>query len=793
MSVIAALEAPGSRLRSLAFPASLRGKLVLAAVLVSVVTAFVVGAVNYGRIVTLTRNNALERIDSQVAILLPQIVLHYRAMKVDAETVSRTPPFQGLRRAIENGGVDPKDGSTVQVWRERLETIFKSVMVQHSAYLQMRFIGLADNGREIVRVNRSAGKLVSVAPENLQQKGDEFYFRQARTLKPEQYYLSPITSNREWGKVQADAAPMLRVVVPVNAPDRGPMYGMLVINVDALMFFDEALSQVRTPGELTIVTELMDYVQRAADGTFGDFRYRSATQPDAPFAAQLLSGPKPIGRTHFHGEGEAETAIRTAEFSPAGARGNHRLRLALALPLGSFLAEALAVRDQTLATVLILILGLSVVAFVLAQGFTAPLGKMVDQIVAFSGDRQALNLPVSREDEIGELSRAFTGLVEDLNRLTHEAEVRLERLNSLRENAADALITTDQRGRITDFNRAAEDLLGYSAQEVQGLNIRLFMPEPVKAAHDGYMQRYLETGEGNTVGKIRTVEARRKDGTLFPAELRVNEVWVEGRRVYDGILRDITGRVAMERRIADHMDELQRSNRELDDFAYIASHDLKEPLRAIANHVRFLEEDEGARISNGGRRRIARIEQLTQRLDRLTSDLFEWSRLNRTAANDSDIDLNAMIDDICESLAEMTTEKGALVTVEGSLPTVRGDPVRVESVFRNLIVNGIKYNESPEKRIEIGVEGRKRYKNGVSADVFYVRDNGIGIAPDYQQDVFAIFKRLNSEKAYGPGTGAGLSFVKKIIESRNGTIWLESAVGSGSTFFFTLWGNHEAA
>jgi signal transduction histidine kinase len=232
--------------------------------------------------------------------------------------------------------------------------------------------------------------------------------------------------------------------------------------------------------------------------------------------------------------------------------------------------------------------------------------------------------------------------------------------------------------------------------------------------------------------------------------------------------------------------ELERSNQELDDFAYIAAHDLKEPVRAIQNHARFLTEDFGDQLGDDGRKRLNRMIDLGERMVQLMSDLLHYARLGRGEQAGEAIDPNRLILEIEESLTETLRSRNARIVLEDDLPMISGNKAQIATIFRNLINNGIKYNDSQDKVIEIGSIPAGNRSGSDSLVTFYVRDNGIGIDAEFHENVFKMFKRLNSEKAYGAGTGAGLSFVEKIIKNQGGKIWLTSSPGEGSTFFFTL-------
>ncbi|MEA2601293.1 MAG: hypothetical protein QOF89_2285 [Acidobacteriota bacterium] len=239
------------------------------------------------------------------------------------------------------------------------------------------------------------------------------------------------------------------------------------------------------------------------------------------------------------------------------------------------------------------------------------------------------------------------------------------------------------------------------------------------------------------------------------------------------------------RELARRNEELHQSNKELDDFAYIASHDLKEPLRGIHNFSNFLLEDYAEKLDDEGRSKLETLMRLTRRMESLIDSLLHFSRLGRVDLAMDRVDLNEIVAEVVDSLAITLKEEGIEVRVPQPLPKVRADRARVGEIFANLVVNAMKYNDKPQKWIEIGVTPNGSSGKG-STPVFYVRDNGIGIPEKHHDAVFRIFKRLHGREKFGGGTGAGLTIVKKIVERHHGRIWLESAAGEGTTFYFTL-------
>ena len=257
----------------------------------------------------------------------------------------------------------------------------------------------------------------------------------------------------------------------------------------------------------------------------------------------------------------------------------------------------------------------------------------------------------------------------------------------------------------------------------------------------------------------------------------------------------------LEERVRDRTRELERrneelhqSNKDLDDFAYIASHDLKEPLRGIHNFSSFLIEDYADKLDDEGRSKLETLMRLTRRMETLIDSLLQFSRLGRVDLAIDQVDLNEIVAEVLESLAISLQESSTQVRIPKRLPTVRADRARVGEIFYNLVVNAVKYNDKPEKWIEIGALIKEGTEEGTEEDtqeagqppVFYVRDNGIGIAEKHHDSVFRIFKRLHGRDKFGGGTGAGLTIAKKIVERHHGRIWLESSAGEGTTFYFTL-------
>ena len=252
-----------------------------------------------------------------------------------------------------------------------------------------------------------------------------------------------------------------------------------------------------------------------------------------------------------------------------------------------------------------------------------------------------------------------------------------------------------------------------------------------------------------------------------------------GGRAALGYYMDITERKDIEEQLALQAEELTRSNSELEQFAYVASHDLQEPLRMVTSFVQLLADRYGDRLDKDADEFIDFAVDGAKRMQILINDLLEYSRIATQGRPFEPADCDAILDHAVANLDVAIEESGADVTRDG-LPTVMADTTQLTQLFQNLIGNAIKFRSEESPRVHVSAESRRDRSWLIS-----VRDNGIGIAPDHHERIFNVFQRLHGRGQY-PGTGIGLAICKKIVERHHGTIWVESEVGEGTTFLLTI-------
>jgi two-component system sensor kinase FixL len=365
-------------------------------------------------------------------------------------------------------------------------------------------------------------------------------------------------------------------------------------------------------------------------------------------------------------------------------------------------------------------------------------------------------------------------------------------LRSIIDTAPDAIVTIDDRGGILSFSPAAERMFGYRAAEVIGRNVNMLMPEPYHSEHDGYLTRYLTTGEKRIIGIGRTVIARHKSGSTFPMELAVGEVRTDADHIFTGFIRDISDRVAAQTRAEELTRELNHVGRltAMNEILSMIVHELNQPLTAIANFSqaskRLLEKggDQSGRAVEFIEKSVRQAHRASEMIRRLRNFA------TRGAGEREPMVVNEVVQDAARLALIGTADQGIQTAydLEEGLPQITADRIQVQQVVVNLIRNGIDAMLDPKADQDgtlcLTIQ-TSRNKDG--AVRISVADTGPGIAPDVAADLFTSF--VTSKEG---GMGIGLSVSKSIVEAHGGKIWVEPNAGHGCQFAFTLPANSVA-
>jgi PAS domain S-box-containing protein len=370
--------------------------------------------------------------------------------------------------------------------------------------------------------------------------------------------------------------------------------------------------------------------------------------------------------------------------------------------------------------------------------------------------------------------RGFSEFSHDLSE-SKESEARYR---GLLEAAPDAMVVVNQGGEIELLNVQAEKQFGYSRDELIGQKVKDIIPE-------GFAERLIADGTRSAadalaqqIGTGIELRGRRKDGSEFPIEIMLSPLGsTEG--ILVTAIRDISGRKKSEEHLVRAVGELKRSNDELQQFAYVSSHDLQEPLRMVASYTQLLAKRYKGRLDSDADEFIAFAVDGCNRMQGLIQDLLAYSRTGTNAKVLHEISGDDALQEALTNLRTAIEESGAVVTHD-SLPVIQTDPAQLALVFQNLIGNAIKYRSAEVPHVHVSAT-----KNGGPEWLFSVRDNGLGIDPQYFERIFILFQRLHGRNEF-EGTGIGLAICKKIVDRLGGRIWVESEIGKGSTFHFAL-------
>lgn len=374
--------------------------------------------------------------------------------------------------------------------------------------------------------------------------------------------------------------------------------------------------------------------------------------------------------------------------------------------------------------------------------------------------------------------RGFSEFSHDLSE-SKESEARYR---GLLEAAPDAMVVVNQRGEIVLLNVQAEKQFGYRRDELVGQQVKNIIPEGFAERLIADDLRSAAEALAQQIGTGIELSGKRKDGSEFPIEIMLSPLESAEGILVTAAIRNISVRKDAEAYLLQKMDELHRSNEELDQFAFIASHDLQEPLRMVASYTQLLSRRYSGKLDADADEFIAFAVDGASRMQQLIKDLLAYSRVGTKGKELLDTSSEKALQQSLINLRGAIEDSGALVTFD-SLPIVLADEMQLIQLFQNLVGNAIKYqNEGGIPLVQISAKKEKKKW------VFSVQDNGLGIDSQYFDKIFGMFQRLHKREEFA-GTGIGLAICKKIVERHGGSIMVESQPGQGSTFRFALAGS----
>ncbi len=751
----------------------LRSKLLVAFFSSAVIPAFIVGFLLYSSATAALRDRA--RATTEDFVLQSSRSLQRWRTQARAQLIflAGMPPIQGLVRAAETG-IDPLDGSTDTHWAARLTSIFERAVegsegLRGAAYLD----GL---GRVRVSVSKAG---VSCHPG----EADAAWIRELLTLPEGEVSQSRVrlvesdapAAQRRSGDERAPAAsavPLVFIGTPIRGAQNGSPAGALVIGLDLSGLRSEVAAITHTTTAIIDSRgDLLFHTDPALD--FAQLRGRSPSGFDpGPELGEALAG-----RDHgvHHDAAAREFRVwRKVHYGPDRARDWWGV-LAI-VDEDELLAPVERMRELTAALSGAMLLLIGVVALGYARMFAGPLLHLRDLASKVAaGDFSGGDVAGFGADEIGDLGRDLSEMARRLGELSNEQQSCETRFRTVIEAAPVGMLLVDRTGTIKLTNDEARRIFG---DELVGSDVDRFVPPRVRDQHAQLVAGFFERGDRAMLGIGRDVFAIAADGTETPVEIGISPIRMpEGLHAIAAVM-DVSARKAVEAELEDHRRELLRSNAELEQFAHVASHDLKQPLQTIGSFAQLLEKRYASQLDARGVKYIGYIVSGVDRMQQQVADLLELSRVNRQGAPFEIFDLNEALAGVLQLLSAPIHESGAEVS-STELPIVRGDRLQLERLLQNLISNALKFRST--RRPEISISAARC---GAQWRI-EVRDNGIGFEPRFAQRIFEVFQRLHSRDEFD-GTGVGLAICRRIVERHGGTIDAEGKPGQGATFSLTL-------
>jgi PAS domain S-box-containing protein len=365
-----------------------------------------------------------------------------------------------------------------------------------------------------------------------------------------------------------------------------------------------------------------------------------------------------------------------------------------------------------------------------------------------------------------------------------EKIVKKTEFKQIIESMPNALIVSNESGKIIMANKKMEDLFGYTKDELYKSTVDLLIPKRYSKQHPEHIKSFVSKPSARSMGANRDLLGLKKNGDEFPIEIGLNPITINNNNNNNNILViaaivDITKRKAQELKIQSALNLLKFNNDELKEFTYITSHDLQEPLRTISSFTKLINDEHKDELSEDLKTYINFISESSDRLRDLITNLLDYTRLGNLEKTTL-VDCNVLIKEILADFTVSISESKSKISLAAPLPTITGSKPGLRILFQNLISNAIKFKKKdtlPQVKISFKEDSEKW--------LFYIQDNGIGMKEKDLTKIFSLFTRLHNRERY-EGTGIGLAYCMKVVKKHNGNIWVDSELGKGSTFYFTI-------
>ncbi len=754
-------------------------RLMLAMVALALMSAAIVGGLATYSIEQITLRRVLGGLEYRVRLPLLELEAAVRSSRGDALGFASAVAVDGIVRASAAGGTDPANGNTVAQWRDRLAARFVAELSAKTNYLMFRIIGVADGGREILRVDRSGlGSAIRITPpDELQQQQSRDYFQRAIRLAPGEVDVSPVELNRSRGTIDQPLLPVLRVATPIHAPD-GKLFGFVIINVD----LRDDLERLRSSdgiGQVYLVNERGDYLinpDRSREFGF-EFGRPQRVQDDFPELADVIARritTAQLTRDRSGGLlGAGLSTVRLAQSTP--------VTMLLTWPYSRVIEPAMAVRNATIiagiATALIAI-GLAVL---LARSLTRPLRRMTAAVEAF-GRGEPMAVPSGAHGEIGILAGAFSRMADDVGAKTAELRRNAETFEGIMNSMADGLLVVDEKGKTLLANAAVRAMFGerddVGSAEWQTIYHRFHSDEVTPLApEDTPIGRAMRGDSFDRLQLVMRREGETKSMHILSSGRPLRDA---GGKFYGAVIiyRDITDERQVERQL--------RQSQKMDAVGQLTggvAHDFNNILTVITGTIEILRDGVADRPQLADVARM--IDEAAMRGAELTQQLLAFAR--RQPLQPRRVDPNALMREIAGLLRPTLGEHIEIATaLEDEAWQTVADPALLTTAVLNLAVNARDAMPDGGKlTLETGnvmldesyAQQNPEVRPGPHV-MIAVSDTGTGMS---QSVIDRVFEPFFTTKDVGKGTGLGLSMVYGFVKQSGGNIKVYSEEGHGTT------------
>ncbi|TNJ41565.1 ATP-binding protein [Phaeobacter sp. B1627] len=686
------------------------------------------------------------------------------AIVSDARILANMPPVSALVRAASNNGIDPKSGDSTEEWSDRLATVFTSFHALRPNYIEILFVGIANGGREIVRVRKEGAELVRLAEDQLRSEEGEPYFQEAADLGQGGVYIGQPAFEREIHGRQTPLNLVYRTLVPVFDA-YGMPFGFIAIDTDLISHNAATFDPLDLSADFLLSYSSGRTYAWHSDQQKGEFTFDTPTSLPREVANRVERAE--TGMTWISKDGTDYLTTQLDRLS----HNTHRVHFTLIKPR-FFFGHTLPVSTlQLFALGLLLIIAAARYTQAGLKRALAPMIDMSRDIVSAANGGLDPVLPVSLQDEVGDLARSFRHLIDRL----HQQEAHA---GMVYDAVLDGLAVIDGDGAILNCNLSFQTAFEVPAGEITGVKLSDFVSPEAWGELHSEITTFLSTGSSEALGRGKLCARHNRFGQEVTLEVLISPLPDQHPPLFVAVMRDVTARIALEDEAKSLIERLNRSNSELEEFAYVASHDLKAPLRVISHAATWLEEDLDGLLTDDTREHMFFMKSRIQRMARLLDDLLLHSRIGSIEFDPSRqiVDGTAIVEDL-EKLVESSEQIS--LTFSDDFKSARLNFLPLRTVLLNLIGNAIKHNDKAQGEIYVSLH------DSIGHYTIHVKDNGPGIPEKFHDLIFGLFKTLQSRDKV-EGSGMGLAFVKKHLTILGHDIRVISdGSGQGTEFVFT--------